>query len=99
MKVAGSHAARASTFSSSLGVNLRGSTGRSIDVWLQKHKKPQGNPPAPATPRDEPPLSSQRRQAHALKGNAQELEAVVALKSKQVCSSVASVAAAIGRAN
>ena len=83
-QVASRAATPAATFSSSLGVKLRGSTGRSIDVWLQKHKKTQaagiaqtGQGPV----RDEPAASSSVSQR---RGQQQSLEAVVALKSKQV---------------
>ena len=42
-QVGGGAATPAATFSSSLGVKLRGNTGRSIDAWLQKHKKNQAS--------------------------------------------------------
>jgi hypothetical protein len=87
-KVGSGPATPASTFSSSLGIKLKGSTGRSIDTWLQKHKKNQ----APAlgisqangvTPRVEAlPSLSQQRQSY--KVQPQTLEAAVALKSQQV---------------
>jgi hypothetical protein len=87
-KVGSGPATPASTFSSSLGIKLKGSTGRSIDTWLQKHKKNQ----APAlgfsqangvTPRGEA-LSSLSQQRQIYKVQPQTLEAAVALKSQQV---------------
>lgn len=74
----------AATFSSSLGVKLRGSTGRSIDVWLQKHKKTQA---AGIVQTEQGPVRDEAAASSSVshrRGQQQNLEAVVALKSKQV---------------
>ena len=85
-KLSSAAAAPATTFSSSLGVKLKGSTGRSIDTWLQKHKKNQASTDISQagqafTPRGEPSLPQHR---HNQKVQPQKLEAAVALQSKQV---------------
>jgi hypothetical protein len=75
----------AATFSTSLGIKLRGSTGRSIDAWLQKHKKTQATSNSQVeqgvTVNDE---RASRSSLSQRRGQQQDLGAVVALKSKQV---------------
>jgi hypothetical protein len=88
-KLPSAAATPASTFSSSLGVKLKGSTGRSIDTWLQKHKKNHASTDISQasqafTPRGEPAAASLSQHRHHQKVQPQNLEAAVALKSKQV---------------
>jgi hypothetical protein len=65
--------------SASLGIKFRGSTGRSIDEWLQKRKQKTA-----ASPRDVSLSSSVSQQRQLQKRLPQHLEETIALKSKQV---------------